>query len=67
MPYPNLRAEIARHNLTAKIIASELGKSESWVNDRIYGKCEFPFSKAMMIRDIFFKQCSLEYLFSYEL
>ena len=67
MPYPNLKAEIARLDLKTKTIAEGIGESETWVNSRLYGKCEFPFSKAMMIRDKFFKQCSLEYLFSYEL
>lgn len=60
----NLRAEMARFNVSPADIAKEIGKSDRCVRDKISGKTDVSVPEAMGIRDRFFPGLSLEYLFA---
>lgn len=62
--YPNLKAEMARHSVTAEDIAKATGRSVVWVRDRLQGSAALPIEVAKEIRDNFFMNLSLDYLFS---
>lgn len=60
----NLRAEMARHNISSNEIAKCIGKTDRNVRDKLNGKYEFSIQDAKKVRDKFFPDLSLEYLFS---
>ena len=60
----NLRAEMARFDVSPADIAKEIGKSDRCVRDKISGKTDVSIPEAMDIRDRFFPGLSLEYLFA---
>jgi len=64
MLYKNLRAEMARQGLTGKQIAAAIGISPRAFSRRMTGKTEFLFEETVQMREIFFKDCSLNYLFA---
>lgn len=66
MAYPNLIAEMTRHNITAKDIAGAIGRSPDTVNNWLKGKGDFPIGKAFKVQEAFFPSCTLAYLFSGE-
>ena len=61
--YPNLKAELARKNLTLDDVAKLLGKTTRTAGEKVRGVTEFSLSEAMTIRDVLFPGCTLEYLF----
>lgn len=64
MAYPNLEAEMTRHNITSKDIAQAIGKSSDTVNNWLKGKGDFPVGIAFAVQEKFFSDCSISYLFS---
>ena len=60
----NLKAEMARSNVTVAEIAAFSGKSCRTINDRIKGKVQFPIQEAIRVKDAFFPGMELEYLFT---
>lgn len=60
----NLRAEMVRHGVSVTDIAKEIGRSDRTVRDKIKGKGEFSMPEAEAIRNAFFPEMSLEYLFA---
>ena len=60
----NLRAEMARTNISATDLAKTINKSDRAVRDKIRGLHEFTVSEVVAIRDAHFPACSLEYLFA---
>lgn len=60
----NLKAEMARSNVTVAEIASISGKSYRTISDRIKGKGQFPIQDAIEVRNAFFPGMELEYLFA---
>ncbi|MDE7261062.1 MAG: XRE family transcriptional regulator [Oscillospiraceae bacterium] len=60
----NLKAEMARSNVTVAEIAAFSGKSCRTISDRIKGKVQFPIQEAINVKDAFFPDMDLEYLFS---
>ncbi|WP_031515451.1 helix-turn-helix transcriptional regulator [Desulfofalx alkaliphila] len=64
--YKNLRAEMARNNVTIRDIASALGVRYATISDKLNGKFRFYYDEALKIRNIFFPDCKLEYLFERE-
>lgn len=60
MIYPNIRAEMGRHNITIKDLAKSLGLSVNSVSFKLNGKREFTLSEIENIAYIF--NCSLDYL-----
>lgn len=64
MAYPNLVAEMARIGITEKDLAAVAEKSPDTIRNWLRGKTEIPFGKAIVIRDRYFPQTTLEYLYS---
>lgn len=66
--FPNLRAEMARCSPTLKIkdIAKALNISEKSVSNKMNGKSKFTLEEAAQIRDAFFPDIGIEFLFSKE-
>lgn len=62
--FPNLKAEMARLNITTKKMAEEINKTESWVENRLSGKASLPITDAFNIKNAFFPNISFEYLYS---
>lgn len=60
----NLKAEMARSNVTVAEIAALSGKSCRTISDRIKGKGQFPIQDAIEVKDTFFPGMDLEYLFA---
>ena len=60
----NLKAEMARSDVTVAAIASISGKSYRTISDRIKGKGQFPIQDAIEVRNAFFPGMDLEYLFA---
>lgn len=60
----NLKAEMARINITTADIAVVIKKSDRTVRDRIKGKGQFSVPDATAVRDTFFPELTLEYLFT---
>lgn len=63
MAYPNLRAEMARNNVTVPEVATAAGKSVAATSKNLNGKGEFSVTEGLMIRDKLFPVLTLEYLF----
>ena len=67
MSYPNLEAEMKRLDVSGVEIANEIGVSKSTFYSWLNGTgSAFPISKALAVRDTFFKGQSIDYLFSEE-
>lgn len=65
MSYPNLEAEMSRHGVTARQIATFLHRGENTISSWMNGAdAAFPIMKAKMARDHFFPNNTLDYLFS---
>lgn len=62
-PLPNLRAELARRGIKRKAIAETLGIKQSLVTDRLNKPDGFKFSECVKIKNKFFPDMTLEYLF----
>lgn len=60
----NLRAEMARANVTVAEIAALSGRSCRTISDRIKGKGQFPIQDAIGVKNAFFPGMDLEYLFA---
>lgn len=61
--YDNLRAEMARHKVTGKVIAASLGIDKKTFGRRMNGKSEFTIKEAKTIAQRFFPNKSLDELF----
>jgi len=61
--YPNLRAEMARKNIKATVVAEVLGISYDTMSNKMTGKSDFTRAEIFKIRDEFFPNLTLEYLF----
>ena len=62
----NLQTEMERHGVTNRDIARLLGKTERTVRDKISGRFDFSVSEAKRIRDAFFPNVRIEYLFAFD-
>lgn len=62
--YPNLRAEMSRIGIKQVDIAKLLGVGEATVSNKMKGKSTFDIDEAFLIRENFFPNLSLDYLFS---
>lgn len=60
----NLKAEMARANITASEIAKATGRSNRTVRDRLMGRTQFPIQDAIAVKEAFFPEMTLEYLFA---
>lgn len=61
----NLQIEMERHGVTNRDIARLLRKTERTIRDKISGRFDFSVNEARKIRDAFFPNVRIEYLFAY--
>lgn len=61
--YPNLKAELARHNLRDEDIARHLQVRNATISDKMKGKSDFKLTEAMSIKKEFFPDLTIDYLF----
>ena len=61
--YENLKIEMSNKGITQKDIARLLGLRIASVCDKINGKFSFKLDEAFKIRDKYFKDLTIEYLF----
>lgn len=62
--FPNLRAEMVRHNVTAVDLSKATHKTDRSIRDKIAGRGDFSLTEVYAIRDAFFPGMELEYLFA---
>ena len=62
--YSNLRAEMARKNLSVKDIATVIQRTEKTARDKISGKRDFTYNETCKIRDAYFPLSSIEEIFA---
>jgi len=63
--FKNLRAEMARVPLSGKEIADEIGITAQCFYDKMSGRTEFKRSEMQGIRDTYFADKTLDYLFKF--
>lgn len=61
--FPNLRAEMARCGVTATDLSKVAHKTDRSIRDKIGGRGDFTLTEIYAIRDAFFPEMTLEYLF----
>jgi DNA-binding XRE family transcriptional regulator len=61
--FRNLEAEMAREGISKNDLAKCLGVRYGTVIDKTKGRSQFAISEAFRIKERFFPNCSLEYLF----
>lgn len=61
--FPNLIAEMARKGITQKDLCNCIKKDKSTLSEKINGKRDFKMSEIMKIKETFFPDLTLEYLF----
>lgn len=59
----NLRAEMARSNIVVKDVAKVLGLGNRATRDRLAGRVMFSIDEALAVRDAFFPEVEVGYLF----
>lgn len=62
----NLEAEMKRSKISRTDIANCIGCSYRTINSRFCGESQWGFDECVMIRDEFFPELSLDYLFPYD-
>ena len=60
----NLKAEMARNNVTVDMVMHSIGRSDKTTRDKINGKSGFLLSEAVKVRDELFPGMDIEYLFA---
>lgn len=61
--YKNLEAEMVRKDITRKDLAELLNVRYATIVDKLKGRSSFTLDEAFKIRDEFFQNFSIEYLF----
>lgn len=64
--YPNLKAEMARRQVTANQLAQLLEVRPATVSDKMNGRYRFYYEEVLAIKRHFFPDLSIEYLFHRE-
>ena len=64
--FPNLRAEMARKNIKPTDISSALNITYDSTLNKLNGKTDFTRTEIFKIRDAFFPDLTLDYLFKTE-
>jgi len=62
--YHNLEAEMARNSIDVNDIAKAIDVNEKTVRNKLSGKTKFIFDETIMIKDTFFPDLDLQYLFA---
>ncbi len=61
--FPNLRAEIARQNLSVAGLAKLIGMKQSTMSDKYHGRSNFSLDDAIKIKEALGLEMSIEELF----
>lgn len=61
--FHNLEAEMARAGLSKKDLASCIGKTERALNNKMSGNTSFTWDEILAIKDTFFSDLDIDYLF----
>lgn len=61
--FKNLKAEMARQGLTGKKVAAAIGIPEKAFSNRMRGRTAFLFRDMVVIKNTFFPNLRIEYLF----
>jgi transcriptional regulator with XRE-family HTH domain len=61
--FKNLRAEMARRDLSGKKVAEVIGIAQKTFSNKMIGKSEFTRSEMIKMQSVFFEGLSLDYLF----
>ncbi|MGG3737573.1 helix-turn-helix transcriptional regulator [Aeribacillus pallidus] len=61
--YRNLKAEMARNDLTMGDIAKALNVRRATISDKMNGKYRFYYDECLIIKKTFFPDLPIEYLF----
>ena len=61
--FSNLRAEMARYNITIQDIAKALNRTRETISNKLSGKSTLNLDEAFKINDTFFPQYDLRTLF----
>lgn len=64
--YCNLKAEMARKGIKVKDIADLLGVRRATASDKINGKYRFYCDEAIKIKETFFSDLNIDYLFQFK-
>ncbi|MNW52398.1 hypothetical protein D3C74_299160 [compost metagenome] len=67
MLYRNLRSEMKKKGVTISDISRDLKMRRGTVSDKVHGRFRFYYDEAQMIKNKFFPECEIEYLFSTEI
>lgn len=62
-PYSNLKAEMARKNVSIKDISELLKIHRNSMHNKLIGESNFTIDEALEIRDAFFPDVEIGYLF----
>lgn len=65
--FPNLCAEMTRHAVETVDVARVTHRTAKTVRDKINGKADFTLPEIYAIRDAFFPNLSIDYLFEREI
>lgn len=63
MIYPNLRSEMTKRRVTTRALSEALGVWRETVSKKLCGKRPLALREAQTIREQFFPDCTLDYLF----
>ena len=66
MAYRNLKAEMARKDITIEAISKEIGVHRNSVSNKVNGSSSFSIEEAMKIKNNFFPDLDYRYLFQTE-
>ncbi|NLD16631.1 MAG: hypothetical protein GX666_03510 [Tissierellia bacterium] len=67
MDYSNLKDELERKNLSIEVLSYVLNLHRETVNKKLNGERAFSIAEACTIRETFFPEKTIEYLFYREL
>lgn len=64
MPYGNLKAEMARRNVSIESIAKTLGIHRNSVSNKVNGNSSFTIEESVKVQETYFNDKELKYLFA---
>lgn len=64
--FSNLRAEMAKRNIKGKDLAALLNVRSATIYDKMNGHYDFTYKETLAIKNHFFPEYELEYLFNQE-
>lgn len=62
----NLRIEMLRRGISVRAVASLLKRSDAFTRKRVDGKADFTIFEAVLIRNTFFPEITIDFLFAKE-